>query len=275
MKVSLSSLKMKKAGNNKDAASLLSEWIGPQVSKEQTRTDDFGEKREAELMDGRPIEPESGRFFKGPSIVKWIIFILFVGYMVISYYRVPILTALGNYLIVDHPLKEADLIVCTPGSPLEQSLMAAELYKKGLAPRIFIPEETPPDGLEILKAQGGRYPEASELFITTLKSLNIPVSACTVGKHTVGSIQEEAEEVREVVMRKGYRSMIIVTTPSRAKLAYLIFEKVFEGEKLEIMISPSRYSDLKADNWWKRDKYLNEVVFECQKLLYHTIKNLW
>jgi len=274
MKVSLSSLKMKKAGNNKDAASLLSEWIGPQVSKEQTRTDDSSEKREAELLDGRPIEPESRRF-KGPSIVKWIVFILVVGYMVISYYRVPILTTLGNFLILEHPLKEADLIVCTPGSPLEQSLMAADLYKRGLAPHIFIPEETPPDGLEILKAQGGRYPEASGLFITTLKSLNVPESAFIVGKLAVDSIQEEAEGVREVVMEKGYRSMIIVTSPSSARRVYLIFEKVFEGEKLEIMISPSQYSDFKADNWWQRDKYLNEVIFECQKLLYHTIKNLW
>ena len=96
-----------------------------------------------------------------------------------------------------------------------------------------------------------------------------------MGKLAVDSIQEEAEEVREMVMEKEYRSMIIVTSPSRARLAYLIFEKVFDGEKLEIMISPSRYSDFKADNWWTRDKYLNEVIFECQKLLYYTIKNLW
>ncbi|MCJ7684635.1 MAG: YdcF family protein [Desulfobacteraceae bacterium] len=274
MKVSLSSLKMKKAGSNKDAASLLSEWIGPQISKEQPRTDDLSDKREAELVDDRPIEPESRRF-KGQSIVKWIFFILFIAYMAISYYRVPILTALGNYLILEHPLKEADLIVCTPGSPLEQSLMAAELYKRGLAPRIFIPEETPPDGLQILKEQGGRYPEASGLFISTLKSLNVPESAFIVGKLAVDSIREEAEEVREVVMGKGYRSMIIVTSPSRARLAYLIFEKVFDGEKLEIMIAPSQYSDFKADNWWKRDKYVDEVVFGSQKVLYHTIKNLW
>ena len=274
MKVSLSSLRMKKAGNNKDVASLLSEWIGPHTSKEQAQVENYGETRGTELGNNRPIEPKSTRF-RGHSIVKWIFFILVITYMVISYYRVPILTALGNYLIVEHPLKKADLIVCTPGSPLEQSLMAAELYKRGLAPRIFIPEETPPDGLEILKAQGGRYPETSGLFIAALKSLNVPESAFLIGKLTVDSIQEEAEEVREMVINESYGSIIIVTSPSRARRTYLIFEKVFEGEKLEIMISPSRYSDLKADNWWQRDKYVNEVVFEFQKLVYHTIKNLW
>jgi len=274
MKVSLSSLKMKRDRNHKDGASLLSEWIGSQDSKEQTQMDDLRENRETELMDGRPIEPKSRRF-KGPSIVKWIFFILVITYMVISYYRVPILTAIGHYLIFEQPLKEADLIVCTPGSPLEQSLMAAELYKRGLAPRIFIPEETPPDGLEIFKAQGGRYPEAIGLFITTLKSLDVPKSAFLIGKLIGDSIQEEAEEVREVVINESYGSIIIVTSPSRARRTYSIFEKVFEGEKLEITISPSQYSDLKADNWWQRDKYVNEVVFECQKLLYYTIKNLW
>ena len=274
MKVSLSGLKMKKDGDNKDDASLLSEWIGSQVAKEQTRTDDFNEKRETEFQNDRPIEPESRRF-KGQSIIKWIIFIFFIGYMAISYYRVPLLTALGNYLIIEHPLTKADLIVCTPGSPLEKSLTAAELYERGLAPRIFIPQETPPAGIEILKRQGGLYPEKSEFFISTLKSLKIPESDLMVGEHTVDSIREEAEEIRDVVMEKGLRSIIIVTSPSRAKRAYLIFEKVFAGEKLKIMISPSQYSDFRADNWWKRDKYVNEVIFEIQAVLYHTIKNLW
>ena len=255
MKVSLSSLKMKKAGNDKESAALISEWIGPQTSKEQVRTDNFDDKREPKLEDDQPIEPESRRF-KGQSIIKWIIFILFIGYMTISYYRAPLLTALGNYLILEHPLTKADLIVCTPGSPLEQSLMAAELYKRGLAPRIFIPEETPPAGIDIVRTQGGLYPEKHKLFITTLKSLNVPESAFMVGKHIVDSIQEEAEAIREVVMEKGFRSIIIVTSPARAKYVYLIFEKVFDGEKLEIMISPSQYSDFKADSWWKRDKYL-------------------
>ena len=240
MKVSWSGLKMKKDGDNKDDASLLSEWIGPQTYREQVRTDNFDDKREPKLEDDRPIEPESTRF-KGQSIIKWIIFILVIGYMAISYYRAPLLTALGNYLTLEHPLTKADLIVCTPGNPLEQSLMAAELYKKGLAPRIFIPEETPPDGIDILKTQGGLYPEKRELFITTLKSLNVPESAFMVGQHIVDSIQEEAEEIREVVMEKGFRSIIIVTSPARAKYVYLIFEKVFDGEKLEIMISPSQH----------------------------------
>ena len=272
MKAALS--KMKNVGNNENLPSILSQWIGPDASKQDVQDSDPEENKEPEFVDNRPIEPEKSRL-KGPSILKWAIFILIIGYTVISYFQVPILTAMGNYLIIEHPLKKADLIVCTPGPPLEQSLMAAELYQKGLAPRIFIPQEPAPDGLDILKEQGGSYPEASGLFMAALRSLHIPESVCVVGTRVVDNIWEEAEELQKGVLRKGGRSIIIVTSPSRARRTYLVFKKVLEGKKVEIMISPSRYSGFTADSWWKKDRYISDAIIEYQKLAYYALKGLW
>ncbi len=272
MKVSLS--RMKKTGNNEEESSLLSQWIGPDASKDEVQNNAPEEKKEPVMVDNRPIEPERSRF-KGSGILKWIIFLLFIGYAVISYYRVPILTALGDYLILEHPLKKADLIVCTPGPPLEQSLTAAELYQRGLAPRIFIPQETAPDGLDILKEKGGRYPEGCGLIMATLKSLNVPESAWSIGTRAVDSVREEAEELHKWLLQEGGSSMIVVTSPSRARSTYRIFKKVLDGKKVEIMIAPSRYAGFKADSWWKRDRYISDVIIEYQKLAYYAIKGLW
>ena len=93
MKVSLSRLKVGKAENDKDAATLLSDWIGPEISKEPAQPTDVEEKIDQGPVSNRPIEPETGRL-KGPGILKWLIFILIIGYAVLSYYRVPMLTAL-------------------------------------------------------------------------------------------------------------------------------------------------------------------------------------
>jgi uncharacterized SAM-binding protein YcdF (DUF218 family) len=225
-------------------------------------------------VENRPIEPDKGGI-KGPGILKWILFLLIIGYAVISYYHVPILTALGNYLILEHPLKKADLIVCTPGPPLEQSLTAAELYGKGLAPRIFIPMEPPPAGLDILRAQGGHFPETSDLFLEALKGLNVPESACIVGEHAVDSVWEEAEELRKWVQRKEMSSMIIVTPPYSARRTYRVFKNILDGKEVEIMMSPSRHSGFQADNWWKRGRYMSDVIMEYQKLIYYGIRGLW
>lgn len=265
-----------KDGSAGDLTGILSKWIGPD-SQEEARQGDSGSGGSEQYpasAENRPIEPEGGRS-KGPSIWKWLLFLLVVGYAIISYYRVPILTAMGDYLILDHPLKAADLIVCTPGPPLEQSLTAAELFQKGLAPRIFIPQEPPPAGLDILREKGGRYPETRGLFVDTLKSLNVPESAYIVGKDVVDSLREEAEALKERVQKKEVRSMIVVTPPYSARRTYRVFRDILEGEGAEIMISPSRYSGFKADTWWKRDRYVSAAIMEYQKLIYSAVSGLW
>lgn len=275
MRVSLS--RTKKAGSTKDMAGFLSEWIRPDAAEEHNRQRDQPDRyseMDPASVENRPIEPEGSRL-KGPSVLKWILFLLIIGYAVISYYHVPILTALGNYLVLDHPLKKADLIVCTPGPPLEQILTAAGLYQKGLAPRLFIPREPPPAGLDTLMEQGGRYPESSHLFMETLKGLNVPESACIVGDRSIDSIWEEAEELRKWVLRKELKSLIIVTPPYRARRTYRVFTSILDGKEVEIMVSPSRYSGFQADNWWKRDRYKGDVIIEYQKLFYYTIRGLW
>lgn len=272
MKVSLS--RTKKDGSGEDMTGFLSDWIGPAAAEEQTRQGDMGNETYPASAENRPIEPEGTRL-KGPSILKWILFLLIIGYAVISYYRVPILTALGDYLILDHPLKKADLIVCTPGPPLEQVLTAAELYQKGLAPRIFIPRKPPPAGLHVLNEQGGRYPEASHIFMETLKQLKVPESACTVSNRSVDSVREAAEALQQWVLRKEIRSMIIVTPPYRARRTYRVFKSILDGNEVEIMISPSRYSGFQADTWWRSDRYRSDVIMEYQKLIYYGIGGLW
>jgi len=272
MKVSLSG--KNQAESKKELSALLSEWIGPDAGKKEALQDNSGEAKDPAPVENRPIEPASSQL-KGPSILKWILFLLIIAYAVISYYHVPILTAMGNYLILEHPLKKADLIVCTPGPPLEQSLTAAQLYHQGLAPRIFIPQESPPAGLAALKEQGGHYPEASSLFLKTLSGLNVPESACIVGNRVVDSIWEEAEELRSKVPRLEIRSMIVVTSASRARRTYRVFKHILDGKKVTIMMSPSRYSGFKADSWWKRDRTISDAVTEYQKLVYYAVRGIW
>jgi len=272
MKVSLS--RTQKDGNAEDRAGFFLGWRGPDAAEEQTRQGDRGDERYPASAENRPIEPEGTRL-KGPGILKWILFLLIIGYAVISYYRIPILTAMGDYLILDHPLKKADLIVCTPGPPLDQALTAAELYRKGLAPRIFIPREPPPAGLDILKEEGGRFPEAGDLFMETLKQLKVPESARTVSTRSIDSVREAAEALQQRVLQKEIRSMIIVTPPHRARRTYRVFKNALDGNEVDIMISPSRYSGFQADTWWRSDRYRSEVIMEYQKLIYYGIGGLW
>jgi uncharacterized SAM-binding protein YcdF (DUF218 family) len=225
-------------------------------------------------IDNRPIEPESKKLTR-PGIFKWIIFIIFIAYLLLSYFHAPILTRIGSYLIVEHPLEKADLVVCLMGRPVERGLAAAEVYSKGLAPQIIIAREELPDGYAVLGEKKVHYPESRDLLVMMLQGLGVPRSALVTSERFVGSTFDEARALRELVIKNGYGSLIIVTSPTHTKRAWLTFKKVFEKDKVKIMVAPSQYSDFKSDSWWKKEKYVQEVIIEYQKLLYYTFKSIW
>ena len=273
MKLYLS--KAKQVKNTDDMNDLLSKWIGPDIPEESSRQTDTKERSgEPAAVVNTPIEPEKRRM-SGLSILKWFLFLLFIGYGILSYYRVPLLTALGSYLMLEHPVEKADLIVCTPETSLGQGLTAADLYNRGLAPRIFIPRESPPEGLDVLEAHGGQYPTPSELARRVLESLDIPGSACVMGRRPVNTVSQEARELKEWIVSSEVHSMIIITAPWKARRTYRVFKDVMDEDTVTIRVFPGRYSGFTADSWWKSDRYTGHVVMEYQRLAYDTLKGMW
>ena len=264
--------RLNKGSENGADPKQLSNWIGEKDPTGEAQENETEERRQAEVfVDKRPIEPQ-GRKITRPRILKWVIFLVFVTYILISYYRAPILTSFGNYLVVQHSVKKADLIVCMMGRPVERGLAAAELYGMGLAPRIFVGREELPDGYAVLEGKKVHYPESRDLLIMILQGLGVHRSDCIASDSFVGSTFEEANIVREIALKQGYRTLIIVTSPMNARRTFLTFKKVLGKDDVKIMMMPSKYSDFRSNNWWKKKKYLREVIIEYQKLIYFVLK---
>lgn len=221
-------------------------------------------------LDRAPIEPEGGKFTR-VTVLKWLFFALLVLYSLISFYHVPILRGMGGYLVVEHPLEKADLLVCLMGEPVERGLAAAELYKRNVAPRIFIPRETLPDGYQILRQRGVEYPETRDQLLKVLTGAGVPESACITDERFVEDTLEEARLVREFVEEKGYESVLVVTSPLHTRRSWITFQEVFKDGETRLGIIPSRYSNFKVEEWWKEREYVKEVLIEYQKLIYYRL----
>ncbi len=207
------------------------------------------------------------------TLFKVLVFFFFVIYLLISFYHAQILTALGSYLIVAHPPEESDLIVCMGGDNIERGLAAADLYTEGLGPWILISEQRLPDGYEMLEEKGIRYPLEADLLEMLFVDLGIPEQAIIRSVSGIDNSWEEASRVREEVVERGLKSIILVTSPTHSRRAWLIFKKIFEGSDVRVLSFPSPYSGFKAEEWWKERKYLRDVLLEYQKLVYYTLKH--
>ena len=229
----------------------------------------------AEGMSGpdsrKPIEPE-GSAASGIARLKWIFFILALLYVLISAYHGVLLAGMGRYLVVAHTPEKSDLIVCLGGGNVERGLAAADAYERGLAPRVFVAREVPPDGYETLRQRGVSYPESRELMIRMLQDLGVPDSAILTTDTPSESTAMEARLVKEVVEEKNIRSLILVTSPTHARRAFLVFKKEMAGQEVRILAIPSPYSNYNPEGWWKNPKQFRDVVMEYQKLLYYFLK---
>jgi len=243
-------------------------WPKPKSTESSSPTEDRGPIPEA-----KPIEPESAPP-TGLNFFKWVLFIGALLYIFLSYLHGPILVQLGKYLVVQHPPAKSDLIVCLAGGDVERALASADLFERGLAPRIFIAREPIPDGLETLRQKGIPYPESIDLVTMILRGLGVPESALIMGGHPVESTFEEAEEVGAFVRDKKYRSLILVTSPTHSRRAWLTFRKKIQDEEFRVTVVPTPYSKFRADDWWKTRTYVREVIVEYQKLIYYRIKGL-
>jgi uncharacterized SAM-binding protein YcdF (DUF218 family) len=208
---------------------------------------------------GLPQPTDKKKKKRAPTVsaIRWVIIILVIAYFLLSSYRVPILMKLGQYLVVEHKAKKADLIVCLVGGDVERPLATVDVYRQGLAPYVFRAQKQKPDGLDYLKRQ------------LVMRGFDIPDNVILTSNEGVDSTIDEARLVRKVVLDRGFKSVIIVTSPIHSRRAWLTFKKVFEDDKVEIISLPSRYQLFNPQEWWKERKYAREVIIEYEKLIYY------
>ena len=224
------------------------------------------------VPDSRPIEPEEGGKGK-PHFFKWLLFIFIIIYFTLSYFHAPILTYLGGYLIVEHPPKRSDLIVCLGGGNIERGLATAEAFEKGLGRWIFLSREALPDGYKYLQGKGVSYPQSIDLLISLLGDLGVPPSAFIVPDKPVKSTFDEANAVKRLSKERGYRSLILITSPTHSRRAWLTYREVFGGGGVRIIMRPSHYSDFHPEDWWKKRRYIRQVIIEYRKLIFYFFKD--
>lgn len=241
------------------------------TGEKATRFSGEGEYPESQKVpDSTPIEPESSRV-RGLAGLKWALFALAVLYFLVSAYHVSLLTSMGRFLVVEQPPVKSDLIVCLAGGNVQRGLTAADLYRRGFAPVVFVAREEIPEGYDTLNKRGVSYPESIDLMVRLLKELGVPESAILTSDTPSESTVMEASIVSGIVEEKNFRSLILVTSPTHSRRAYLVFRKAM-AEGVRILVVPSSYNRFTPEGWWKDRKYAREVLFEYQKLAYSFMK---
>ena len=188
--------------------------------------------------------------------------------------RVPLLTAVGTYLIVSDTPQPSDAIVVLSGSLPDRILEAVDLYQAGLAPRIVLTQETPLPGLLALRARGATMQERHEQNLDIARQLGVPATALAVVSTPAWSTGTEAEALAVYCREQGIHSVLLVTSKAHARRAVLTFRDL-TGGAVRILVVPSRYDPFSAAEWWRRRPWARRLCIEYLKLANYLLVDRW
>ncbi len=185
---------------------------------------------------------------------------------------VPLAWLLADYLVFEKPLSKADAILILGGSAtyVERSQEAAEIFKKRIAPKIFLSN----DGL-----QGGwnqkeqRNPYFAERARWELIRQGVPEEAIEILPIVVRGTNDEAKFFVKVSTERKLKSLLLVTSAYHTRRALRTFEREFAKETLRVEIgiesAPPGIQTPKPSLWWISSIGWNTVAGEYVKTFYY------
>ncbi len=209
-----------------------------------------------------------GRNGEHGGIFFRLIFLLMLAAIVFAIYllRRPILREAGDFWVVEDPPSTADALIVLSDDNLEGSraTRAAELYEEHRAP--------------VVVASGRMlrpYAGIGELMQRDLTDHGVPASAVVIFRHGADDTIGEAQALRGLVVEKGWRHVIIVTSNYHTRRARYIFQKVFPGG-VQVDVASAKDPQYDPEDWWQHKMglkmFLHEMAGMCEAmwLLRHT-----
>lgn len=179
---------------------------------------------------------------------------------------------LAERLIVEKPLERADAILILGGSSayLERTNKAAEAYKQGIAPKIFLTDDGQKGGWN---RQEQRNPFFAEIARSELIKQGVAEDAIEILPGVVESTHDEARLAAKTLRERNLKTLLLVTSPYHTRRTLRTFETIFAGETGAVEIGvespPPGFQSPKPAFWWFSAKGWNFVAGEYLKTVYY------
>jgi uncharacterized SAM-binding protein YcdF (DUF218 family) len=176
-----------------------------------------------------------GKSFVGCSSlvigIPLLLLIIFIG-----------LWGLGGILVIADRLQSSDAIVVLSGGDNERVKYAANLYRNGYG-RYLILTET---GI----SYPGNPKPATARAIDLAIDQGVPEELILTPEAVVNSTADEAQIVKNTAVASDFTSLIVVTDPYHTFRTRLIFQWIFRGSGIKIMVHPTSAHWYDSMNWF-------------------------
>src|SRR5215469_7113258 len=199
------------------------------------------------------MRPHARRDERG-GVIATLIGLLFLVLLALALYlaRHPLLRFVGEELIIEDRLEKSDAIIILSDDNFyaDRATRAAELYRQNLAP--------------VIVASGIRlrpYAGISELMTHDLIERGVPKDRILPFPQDADNTREEAFALRALVIEKGWKSVIVVTSNYHTRRARFIVRTIFPSS-VRVEMASARDADFDQKNWYQHRKAVKRFAHE-------------
>ena len=179
-----------------------------------------------------------------------------------------LLKGIGSYLVSTDELKPCQAIFVLGGGANARGSKAAEIWKAGLAPKVFCLGKPNTREWEMM----GFKP--TELNLTRPYVVNGGVPDSLAINITQGtSTHEERELILSMARKHQYQCVIVVTSELHTRRVRQHFQDRFDQAGVELILVGAKDTGYSYFDWWSREDGLIFVNNEYIKLLYYKLRH--
>jgi uncharacterized SAM-binding protein YcdF (DUF218 family) len=156
---------------------------------------------------------------------------------------------LGRWLVVEDPLEHAHAVFVPAGDPPFRAIEAANLYRHGWAPEIWLARDGPRRRDHVFAKLGIEYPGEREFNYAALLRLGVPESAIRILDATVYDTQDEVMAASTQLARAGGQTLIITTSQYHSRRVKLLWRKLAHPDQT-VILRPAWENGFRAGAWW-------------------------
>jgi uncharacterized SAM-binding protein YcdF (DUF218 family) len=165
----------------------------------------------------------------------------------------------------DAPDKAGAILIL--GGDSTRALEAADLYRAGYAPKIYISSPVRDARERRLDALGVLTPTEEDLTRQVLRKRDVPDEIVEVFARDVVSTVDEAS-ASNVRFADVPGALLIVTSPYHVRRTRMIFRDAMPGRRL--LFVANRYEPVPGQ-WWRDQTAARNIVLEISKTVYYLI----
>ena len=195
---------------------------------------------------------------------------IFVCLVLVALLGKPILTALGNWLVIADPLQSASCILVLGGYLPFRAMEGAAIHQAGWAPEVWLTQYPPTTEERVLAGMGIEITPECRFSSRVLQYCGVPAGAIHLLERASLDTEEEIRFAFDEMRKRQFSGPIIIVTSKTHARRVKILWKVLTGTTEGAIVRYTEEDPFRPDRWFRNTRDINAVARE-----FFGVLNVW